>query len=92
VVLLWIIFQLSGIYNRAKLHESESLSVILFFMLISVGILISNGSPLAVDAIYLILPLSILVGNYFQLKSTKKWIKESLYIFFIMGILFSALY
>ncbi|MBZ9779869.1 DUF6427 family protein [Psychroflexus sp. CAK8W] len=92
LVLFWIIFQLPGIYNRAKLHESESLSVILFFMLVSIGILMTNGSPLAVDAIYLILPLSILIGNYFQLKSTKKWIKESLYVFFITGVLFSALY
>ncbi|MFO7743811.1 MAG: DUF6427 family protein [Psychroflexus sp.] len=91
-ILIWIIFQLPNIYNRAKLHENESLSVVLFFMLVSIGMLILNNMPLAKDAIYLILPISILIGNYFQLKSTKKWMKETLYIMFIAGVIFSALY
>lgn len=90
--LVWVIFQLPIIYSRAKLHESESLSQVLFFMLISILILLLNDTPLAGDIIYLILPLSILIGNYFQLKSTKKWTKESFYLLYIAGIVFSAIY
>ncbi|SDG80084.1 DUF6427 family protein [Psychroflexus sediminis] len=92
LILVWIIFQLPVIFNRAKLHQSESLSIVLFFMLISIAVMIFNNSPLAMDAIYLVWPLSILIGNYFQLKSTKKWIKEVFYMIFLAGIVFSALY
>lgn len=91
-VLVWIFLQLPGIYSRAKLHESESLSLTLFFMLISIVVFVLNALPVSMDAIYIIWPLSILIGNYFQLKSTKKWMKESLYIIFISGIVFSAIY
>ncbi|NEV92875.1 hypothetical protein G3567_01780 [Psychroflexus sp. YR1-1] len=91
-ILTWIILQLPIIYNRAKLHERETLSLILAFMLISLSALIFNHKPVSEDAIYLIWPLAILIGNYFQLKSTKKWIKEVFYIFFVSGIVFSAIY
>lgn len=92
LILVWIIFQLPIIYNRAKLHVTESLSLVIFFMLISISVIIINSAPLSMDAIYLIWPLSILVGNYFQLKSTKKWTKEVFFLIFLSGIVFSALY
>lgn len=92
LITVWVLFNLPSIYNRAKLHESETLNLIIFFTLVSIVTLVGNDWSLAVDAIYLILPVSILIGNYFQLKSTKKWIKESLYLLFIGGIVFSALY
>jgi hypothetical protein len=91
-ILLWTFLQLPKIYSRAKLHESESLSLTLFFMLISIFVLSVNNSPISMDAIYIIWPLSILIGNYFQMKSTRKWMKESLYLLFISGIVFSAIY
>lgn len=92
LILIWIIFQLPTVYNRAKLHVSESLSNVLFLMLISIVVIVFNNSPLSVDAIYIIWPLSILIGSYFQLKSTKKWTKEVFYILFLSGIVFSAIY
>lgn len=92
LILVWIIFQLPSIYNRSKLHVTESISLVLFFMLISIAVIAFNNSPLSKDAIYLIWPLSILIGNYFQLKSTKRWTKEIFYILFLAGIVFSAIY
>ncbi|WP_019037185.1 DUF6427 family protein [Psychroflexus tropicus] len=91
-VLVWVLFQLPSIYSRAKLHERESLSLILFFLFISILVVLVNNTLISKDAVYLIFPLSILIGNYFQLNSTKKWIKESIYILFISGIIFSAIY
>jgi hypothetical protein len=92
LIFIWIIFKLPLIYSKAKLHVGESLSVVLCFLLVSIVVILFNNSPLSKDAIYLIWPLSILIGNYFQLKSTKTWTKEVFYILFIAGIAFSAIY
>lgn len=92
VLLIWVFFQLPSIYEKAKLHEKESLSMILLFTLTSILIFILNELPIAKDAIYIILPLSILIGSYFQLETTKKWIKEVHYFIIIIGILISAIY
>lgn len=92
LLLIWVILKLPTIYRRAKLHESETLSLTLFSLLISVVIVATNTDTIAVDAIYVIFPLSILIGNYFQLNTTKTWIKESFYVLFLIGILFSAIY
>lgn len=92
LILVWIIFRLPIIYNKSKLHERESLSFTLFFMLISVSVLGLNNTPLSRDAIYLIWPLSIFIGSYFQMRSTRKWTKEVLYLAFVSGIIFSAIY
>ena len=91
-VLIWVIFKLPLIYSRAKLHVSESLSVILCFICLSIAVILFNNKPISEDAIYLVWPLSILLGNYFQLKRTKLWVKEMFYFLFIAGILFSAIY
>lgn len=92
VILTWVIFQLPNIYNKSKLHVRESLSMILFFILISMAVIIFNTLPLSVDAIYLIWPLSILIGSYLQLQTTKKWMIEVFYIVILFGVVFSAIY
>jgi hypothetical protein len=90
--LIWVFIQLPVIYSRAKLHESETISLVLVFMFVSAVVLLLNDTQLSVDIIYLIFPLSILIGNYFQLKSTKRWIKEVLYALMLGGVVFSAIY
>jgi hypothetical protein len=92
LIMVWVFFQLPQIYSKAKLHESESLTVTLFFLIVSAGIFILNETSVSKDAIYIIWPLSILIGSYFQLKSTRKWVIETLYVVFISGIVFSAIY
>jgi len=92
VVMVWIFFHLPTIYSRAKLHESESLTLTLFFLIISIATLILNDNAISKDALYIIWPLSIFTGSYFQLKSTKKWVIETFYLIFISGIIFSAIY
>ena len=91
-IMVWIFFQLPTIYSRAKLHESESLILTLFFLIISIATLVLNDNTISKDAIYIIWPLSIFTGSYFQLKSTKKWVVETFYLIFISGIIFSAIY
>jgi hypothetical protein len=90
--LLWIIIQFPKIYSRSKLHVSESLSLVLVFLIVSLAVLLLNEASISVDIIYLIFPLSILIGNYFQLNSTKKWLKEVFYAVMLGGIIFSAIY
>ena len=92
VLLVWVIIKLPSLYRRAKLHESESLSLTLFSLVISLVIMATNTNTIALDAIYIIFPLSILIGNYLQLKTTRTWVRESIYGLFLAGILFSALY
>jgi hypothetical protein len=91
LLLLWIIIQFPKIYSRSKLHVSESISLILVFLVVSLAVLLLNETSISVDIIYLIFPLSILIGNYFQLNSTKKWIKEVFYALMLGGIVFSAI-
>jgi hypothetical protein len=90
--LLWVIIQFPKIYNRSKLHESESITLVLVFLVVSLAVLLLNKTLISVDIIYLIFPLSILIGNYFQLKTTKKWTKEIFYALMLSGVVFSAIY
>jgi len=92
VLLAWMVLKLPTIYSRAKLHQNKSISLTLFLLVISLAITATNANTVAVDVIYILFPLSILIGNYLQLKTTKTWIKESFYVLFLAGILFSGLY
>lgn len=91
-LIIWIIIQLTKIYSKAKLHQSESLNLIIVFWIISVLVLLLSATTWSVGALYILLPLSIFIGSYFQLKTTKTWVKEVFYLLMIAGIIYSAIY
>ncbi|MFN2261650.1 MAG: DUF6427 family protein [Psychroflexus sp.] len=92
LLLVWGLLQMPKVFSKAKLHQRKSLSVFNVILIISLVILILNQREFSEDALYFVLPISIFMGNYFQLKSTKTYIKEIIYALMIVGILVSALY
>ncbi|WP_127845894.1 DUF6427 family protein [Psychroflexus aestuariivivens] len=90
--LIWSLFQMPKVFSQAKLHQRKSLNVFNVILVISLVILIFNHRSFYEDALYFVLPISIFMGNYFQLKTTKTYMKEIIYALMIIGILVSALY
>lgn len=90
--LVWSLFQMPKVFSKAKLHQRKSLNVFNVILIISLVILIFNHRSFYEDALYFVLPISIFMGNYFQLKTTKTYKKEIIYALMIIGVLVSALY
>jgi len=90
--LLWSLLQMPKVFSKSQIHQRKSLNVFHVILVLSLAILLFNHRNFYEDALYVVLPISIFMGNYFQLKSTKTYVKEIIYALMFAGVLVSALY